>query len=88
MLDRFLGSSIKIIILSFSLLNHKELIYIHISTSKLFCYDHHCKKIKLKEVTSDLKKKFESKEHNNGLKKHFGKLKRNLDGLTYQHQKR
>jgi len=44
------------------------------------------KKSNLKEVTSDLKKKFESKEHNNGLKKHFGKLKRNLDGLTYQHQ--
>ena len=44
------------------------------------------KKSNLKEVTSDLKKKFESKEHNNGLKKHFGKLKRNLDGLTYQQQ--
>ena len=46
------------------------------------------KKTNLKEVISDLKKKIESKEHNNGLKKHFGKLKRNLDGLTYQHQKR
>jgi len=46
------------------------------------------KKSNLKEVTSDLKKKIESKDQNSGLKKHFGKLKRNLDGLTYQHQKR
>ena len=34
----------------------------------------------------DLKKKIESKDQNSGLKKHFGKLKRNLDGLTYQQQ--
>jgi len=44
------------------------------------------KKSNLKEVTSDLRKKIESKDQNNGLKKHFGKLKRNLDGLTYQQQ--
>lgn len=37
-----------------------------------------------KDVSKFLDKKLRSPKKNGNLAKHFGKLKRNLDGLTYQ----
>lgn len=42
------------------------------------------KKSNLKEIAIELKNKMQLKDQAKGLKKHYGKLKRNLDGLAYQ----
>lgn len=42
------------------------------------------KESNVKEVTLELKKQIKKKEEQQSLKKHFGKLKRNIDGLKYQ----